>query len=60
MEIRQQDADFTLGGEFPAVFCPLGVHLIRAVMFSIIAFQRSLCATGAPSNISSFFRGEKP
>lgn len=48
MEIRRQDADFTLGGEDSAISCPVGVHPVTAVMFSIIALQRSSCATGAP------------
>ena len=44
MEIRRQDADFTLGGEVSAISRPVGVHLIRVVMLLIIAFQGSSCA----------------
>ena len=47
MEIRRQDADFTLGGEVSAISCPVGVHPIIAVMLSIITFKLSYCATGA-------------
>jgi len=50
MEIRHQGADFTLGGEDSAISCPLDVHLIRAVMFSIIALKRSSCATNGLSH----------
>ena len=50
MEIRRQDADFTLGGEGSAISCPVGVHTVIAVMISIISFQRSSCAAGALSH----------
>jgi hypothetical protein len=47
MEIRLQDVDFTLEGESSAIFCPLGVHPVTAVMISTITFKRSSCATDA-------------
>jgi len=50
MKIRRQDADFTLGGEDSAIFCPVGVHPVIAVMLSLIALKRSSCATGALSH----------
>jgi len=49
MRIRRQDVDFTLGGEDSAMFCPVGVHPVIAVMLSLIAFHRSSCATNALS-----------
>ena len=47
MGIRRQDVDFTLGGEDSAIFCPVGVHPVTAVILSLIALKRSSCATGA-------------
>ncbi len=50
MEIRRQDSNLTLRGEASAISCPVGVHLIRAVMFSIIALKRTFWTTGALSH----------
>jgi hypothetical protein len=50
MGICHQDADFTLGGKDSAISCPVGVHLIRAVMLSITTFQRISCAICALSH----------
>ena len=49
MQDCRQDANFTLGGEGSAIFCPVGVHPITAVMLSTIALKRSSCATGTLS-----------
>jgi hypothetical protein len=50
MKIRLQDVDLSFGGEGCAISCPVGVHPVTALMLSLIASQRSSCATGALSH----------